>query len=74
MGRLVEIRRFPIKSMRGEILDHAEVDASGLVMDRAHAVVDAVTGKVARSSLAWTTSSRLGHINRPRPSPLIRGS
>jgi hypothetical protein len=37
---LVEIRRYPVKSMGGEALLSAEIDARGLVGDRRYAVVD----------------------------------
>jgi uncharacterized protein YcbX len=37
---LVEIRRYPVKSMGGEALDQVEIDARGLVGDRQYAVVD----------------------------------
>jgi uncharacterized protein YcbX len=37
---ILEIRRYPVKSMAGEALDRVEVDARGLVGDRAYAVVD----------------------------------
>jgi uncharacterized protein len=47
IGRVLEIGRFPIKSMLGEAPEAAAVDATGFVGDRAHALVDAVTGKVA---------------------------
>ncbi|HET9997406.1 MAG TPA: MOSC N-terminal beta barrel domain-containing protein [Nocardioides sp.] len=38
---VLEIRRYPVKSMAGEALDRVDVDARGLVGDRAYAVVDA---------------------------------
>jgi uncharacterized protein len=41
-----EIRRYPVKSMGGESLGSATVDARGLVGDRLYAVVDGV-GKLA---------------------------
>lgn len=41
LGRLVEVWRFPVKSMAGERLDSADVDARGLVGDREWAVYDA---------------------------------
>jgi len=44
--RLQEIRRYPVKAMGGESLEYAEVDARGLVGDRAYAVVDS-DGKLA---------------------------
>lgn len=37
---VVEIRRYPVKSMAGESLTEVEVDARGLVGDRWYAVVD----------------------------------
>jgi hypothetical protein len=49
---LVEIRRYPVKAMGGEALEHADIDARGLVGDRAFAVVDGdgklATGKHSR--------------------------
>lgn len=46
-GRVAELWRFPVKSMRGEQIELAEVDASGIAGDRAYAVVDRQTGKIA---------------------------
>jgi uncharacterized protein len=47
-----EIRRYPVKAMGGESVDHVVVEARGLVGDRAYAVVDAdgklATGKHSR--------------------------
>jgi uncharacterized protein len=49
---LHEIRRFPVKAMGGEALASAEIEARGLVGDRAYAVVDGdgklATGKHSR--------------------------
>lgn len=45
-GTLSELWRYPVKSMRGERLAESEVTATGLVGDRAYALVDAETGKV----------------------------
>jgi uncharacterized protein YcbX len=49
---VVELRRYPVKAMGGETLDEVEIDARGLVGDRAHAVVDGdgklATGKHSR--------------------------
>jgi uncharacterized protein YcbX len=47
IGQLREIGRFPVKSMLGEAPERAAVGASGLAGDRAYALVDAATGKVA---------------------------
>lgn len=38
--RIAEIRRYPVKAMAGESLEHVEVDRRGLVDDRWYAVVD----------------------------------
>jgi uncharacterized protein len=47
--------RYPVKSMRGEELDAAEVTDRGLLGDRAYALVDAETGKVvsAKNPRKW---------------------
>jgi uncharacterized protein len=49
---LQEIRRYPVKAMGGESLEQVDVDARGLVGDRAYAVVDGdgklATGKHSR--------------------------
>jgi len=39
--------RFPVKSMQGEQVDVADLDSSGVVGDRAFAIVDRESGKVA---------------------------
>ena len=40
VGTVVLLRRFPLKSAGGELPDHVDVDADGVVGDRAWAVVD----------------------------------
>jgi uncharacterized protein YcbX len=47
VGTVSALWRYPVKSMHGEELDAMEVTARGTVGDRAYAVVDAETGKVA---------------------------
>ncbi len=46
VGTIAGLWRFPVKSMRGERLDQAELTARGLVGDRAYALIDTDTGKV----------------------------
>ncbi|RMD85741.1 MAG: hypothetical protein D6815_01215, partial [Candidatus Dadabacteria bacterium] len=41
---VAELYRYPVKSMRGESLESAEVGPTGLAGDRQWAVVDAKTG------------------------------
>jgi uncharacterized protein YcbX len=47
VGTVGALWRFPVKSMLGEELDEVDVDAGGIVGDRAFALVDVETGKVA---------------------------
>jgi uncharacterized protein len=47
VGTVQALWRFPVKSMAGEQLDAADVTPGGLIGDRAYAIVDKETGKVA---------------------------
>jgi uncharacterized protein len=47
VGTVRALWRFPVKSMLGEELESAEVGKGGVVGDRAYAIVDRETGKVA---------------------------
>lgn len=55
VGRIGEIRRYPVKSMLGETLEAAEVTERGLIGDRAFAMIDVETGKVvsAKNPRRW---------------------
>jgi len=44
---VAELWRYPVKSMRGERIEGSDVADTGLLGDRAYAVVDGATGKVA---------------------------
>ena len=46
VGSVAGLWRFPVKSMRGEQLQEAEVTEKGILGDRAHALIDNETGKV----------------------------
>ena len=46
-GSVVALWRYPVKSMMGEELNSSEVTQRGLLGDRAYALVDSETGKVA---------------------------
>ncbi|WHZ16131.1 MAG: Flavodoxin reductases (ferredoxin-NADPH reductases) family 1 [Nitrospira sp.] len=46
-GTVATLWRYPVKSMRGEELNAAEITLRGLAGDRGYAVIDAETGKVA---------------------------
>jgi MOSC domain-containing protein len=46
VGTIATLARFPVKSMQGERLDAVDVSESGVLGDRAYAVVEAETGRV----------------------------
>lgn len=46
-GRLARLRRYPVKSLLGERIPAAEVGATGVVGDRALALLDRASGRVA---------------------------
>src|SRR5437867_8826858 len=47
VGSVVSLWRYPVKSMMGEELNASYVSDRGLLGDRAYALVDQTTGKVA---------------------------
>ncbi len=47
LGSIVSLWRYPVKSMMGEELNATEVTKSGLLGDRAYALIDSSDGKVA---------------------------
>ena len=47
VGSVAELWRFPVKSMQGERLGEVTVTERGVLGDRAYALIDAETGKVA---------------------------
>jgi uncharacterized protein len=47
VGTITAIWRYPVKSMMGEQLDASAVTEQGVLGDRAYALVDAETGKIA---------------------------
>lgn len=51
VGLIVSLWRYPVKSMMGEELNATEVTQSGLLGDRAYALVDAETGKIISAKL-----------------------
>jgi len=46
VGRVAEIRRYPVKSMLGESIRRTDVSERGLAGDRGYALVDTKTGKI----------------------------
>jgi uncharacterized protein YcbX len=71
--------RYPVKSMQGERLESAELTPTGVVGDRAYAVLDAATGKVASAKHPRKWAALLGcaarFVAEPRagePPPPVR--
>jgi uncharacterized protein YcbX len=68
-GRVLEIGRYPVKSMQGESPDRATVATSGLVGDRSHGLFDVASGKVAsaKDPRAWgqLLDFRAEHVDDP---------
>ena len=61
---LEALRRYPVKSMLGEELTESEVTERGLAGDRARAVLDVATGKIASAKnprlCDWSVEDALG--------------
>jgi uncharacterized protein len=76
IGQLQEIGRFPIKSMLGEAPDRATIAESGLIGDRAHALLDVDTGKVASAKdprlWAGLLGFRAAYVDEPGPGAPLR--
>ena len=71
VGTIRALWRFPVKSMLGEQLDAADLGEGGLVGDRAYALVDTETGKVASAKhpKRWPDmlACRAAFVEPPRP-------
>jgi uncharacterized protein YcbX len=74
----VRLDRYPVKSMLGETLDQADVDAGGLLGDRVYAVVDRSDGSIAsaKNPRRWGAlfSFRAAFVDTPladRPPPPV---
>jgi uncharacterized protein YcbX len=71
VGTIRALWRFPVKSMLGEELDDADLGEGGIVGDRAYALVDRETGKVASAKhpKLWPNllACRAGFVDPPRP-------
>src|SRR6266446_6439949 len=70
LGSVVSLWRYPVKSMMGEELNATEVTEHGLLGDRAYALVDAETGKVAsaKNPRVWPNlfDFRAAYVEPPR--------
>jgi MOSC domain-containing protein len=71
VGTIQALGRFPVKSMLGEELDASDVAEGGVVGDRAYAIRDRETGKVASAKhpKLWPDllACRAAFVEPPRP-------
>ena len=71
VGTVRALWRFPVKSMLGEELDAADLSEGGIVGDRAYAIRDRETGKVASAKhpKLWPDllACRAAFVEPPRP-------
>ena len=71
VGTIGALSRFPVKSMLGEDLDAVDVAEGGIVGDRAFALIDKQTGKVASAKhpKVWPDllRCRASFVEPPRP-------
>ena len=69
--QVAELWRFPVKSMLGEELDAVDLGESGIIGDRAYAIRDRETGKVASAKhpKLWPNllGCRAAFVEPPRP-------
>ena len=71
VGTIEALWRFPVKSMLGEELDAADLNEGGILGDRAYAIRDRETGKVASAKhpKRWPDllACRAAFVEPPRP-------
>ena len=71
VGTIRALWRFPVKSMLGEELETADLSVGGLAGDRAYAILDRETGKVASAKhpKLWPDllACRAAFVESPRP-------
>jgi uncharacterized protein len=74
---VVSVRRYPVKSMMGEEIGASYVSDTGLLGDRAYALIDCLTGKVAsaKNPSKWAKMFDLSAVlvEPPRPGEKIPG-
>jgi uncharacterized protein YcbX len=70
-GSIATLWRFPVKSMRGELLDRVDLAERGIAGDRAFALIDEATGKVVSAKsvklFPHVLDCRAAFVEPPRP-------
>ena len=71
VGRVVSLRRYPVKSMQGEEITSAAISERGVLGDRAFAIMDRATGHIASAKhprkWARLVQCRAAFVEPPRP-------
>ena len=75
IARVAALRRYPVKSMLGEEVSSAQIGPSGILGDRAFAIVDVKSGKVvsAKNPRKWPNMFECGASYIEEPSLDERG-
>jgi hypothetical protein len=73
VGSVSALWRFPVKSMKGERLQEADLTERGLVGDRAYALIDVDTGKVVSAKSVRLFPDLLGCRSTFVESPRLEG-
>jgi uncharacterized protein len=73
VGRVVEIWRYPLTSVGGERLAHAEVGPDGVVGDREYGLIDSVTGQPAapEKDIRWRKALHLNAASDSGTGPVL---
>ena len=72
-GEISEIWRFPVKSMRGELLNRCSVGYKGLVGDRGWAIRDDEAGEVRGGrNLPGLLNSYARYLKSPQAEPTLQ--
>jgi hypothetical protein len=71
VGYVEELWRFPVKSMKGERIEQAELTQRGILGDRAYALIDLETGKVVSAKsvrlFPGVLDCTVGFVQSPQP-------
>ncbi len=70
VGKIVQITRYPVKSMRGEALTASRLSLQGLAEDRRYAFVQTAS----RSDFPWLTARQVPELLRYKPAVERDGS
>lgn len=70
VGKIIQLARYPVKSMRGEALPVTMLTLQGVPEDRRYAFVQSAS----RSNFPWLTARQLPELLRYKPAVEVEGS